>query len=126
MREICSVEAVLKPTNTEAKLVTSEGSWLFQILAEPCAQFVKFVGVGACDGLPLQSLRSCLKDSHLNIAFLVFAADDEADVFSSFKWVVTFKDEAFVLCLNEGKASRNAGEDGTYAASDNLLESLDE
>jgi len=39
---------------------------------------------------------------------------------------VTLKDKAFVLCLNEGEASRNAGKDGAHAASDDLLESLDE
>jgi hypothetical protein len=40
--------------------------------------------------------------------------------------IVTLKDEAFVLCLNEGETSRNAGEDGAHAASDDLLESIDE
>ena len=39
---------------------------------------------------------------------------------------MTLKDEAFILSLNEGKAARNAGEDGAHAASDSLLESLDE
>lgn len=39
---------------------------------------------------------------------------------------MTLKNEALVLCLNEGEASRNAGEDGAHAASDDLLESLDE
>jgi len=39
---------------------------------------------------------------------------------------VTLKDEAFVLCLDEGEAARNAREDGAHAAPDDLLESLDE
>jgi hypothetical protein len=39
---------------------------------------------------------------------------------------VTLKDETFVLCLNEGEAFWNAGENGAHAASDDLLESLDE
>ncbi len=39
---------------------------------------------------------------------------------------MTLKDEAFVLCLDEGEASWDAGEDGAHAASDDLLESLDE
>ena len=29
----------LEPTDSEAKLVTSKGGWLFQILAEPSSQF---------------------------------------------------------------------------------------
>jgi hypothetical protein len=59
------------------------------------------------------------------LTVLVFAADDEADVFAFFWRIVTLKDEAFVLCLNEGEAARNAGEDGAHAAPDDLLESLD-
>ena len=39
---------------------------------------------------------------------------------------MTFKDEAFVFCLDECEASGNAGEDGTHAASDDLLKSFDE
>jgi hypothetical protein len=76
--------ASLEPTDAEAKLVTSEGSWLFQILAEPSSQFVQFIGVGACDVMPLQSLRCRLKNPLLNMTVLVFAADDEADVFAVF------------------------------------------
>jgi len=63
---------------------TSEGSWLFQILAEPPSQLGQFVGVGARDALPLQRLRCCLKDSLLNMTLVVFAADDKAySLFSS-------------------------------------------
>jgi hypothetical protein len=32
----------LEPTDAETKLVTSEGGWLFQILAEPRSQLVLF------------------------------------------------------------------------------------
>jgi len=39
---------------------------------------------------------------------------------------VTLKDETFVLCLNEGEASRNAGEDGTHVSSDDVLQRLDQ
>jgi hypothetical protein len=39
---------------------------------------------------------------------------------------VTLEDEAFVLCLDERKPPRNTGENGAYAASDDLLESFDE
>ena len=74
----------LEPTDPEAKLVTSEGGWLFQILAEPRSQVVQFVCVGSCDGAPLQRLPCCLKDSLLNMTVLVFAADDKADVFAFF------------------------------------------
>jgi hypothetical protein len=33
-----------EPTNTEPKLVTSEGSWLFQVLVEPLLQFFQLLG----------------------------------------------------------------------------------
>src|SRR5580658_4419206 len=69
---------------------------------------------------PLQGLRCCLKDSLLNIAFLVFAGDHEADVFR----LVALKDKPFVLCLNECETARNAGENSAHAMSRNLLESL--
>jgi hypothetical protein len=39
---------------------------------------------------------------------------------------MTLEDESLVLCLDEGEASWNAGEDGPHAAADNLLESFDE
>ena len=39
---------------------------------------------------------------------------------------MALEDEAFVLCLDEGEAPGNAGEDGAHAASDDLLESFDE
>jgi len=39
---------------------------------------------------------------------------------------VTLKNETLVFCLNKGEASRNAGEDRGHAASDDLLECLDE
>jgi hypothetical protein len=80
----------------------------------------------ARDVLPLQSLPCRPKYSLLDMTVLVLAAYDEADVFAFFWRIVTLKDKAFVLCLNEGEASRNAGEDGGHAASDDLLESLDE
>ena len=74
------------------------------------------------------SNRQCcrLKDSPFNMTILVFAADDEADVFAFFERIVTLQDEAFVLGLDEGEASGNAGEHGAHAASDDLLESFDE
>jgi hypothetical protein len=56
----------------------------FQILAEPGTQLVQFVGVGARDLLPFQSLCCCLKDSLLDKTILVFTADDEAHVFAFF------------------------------------------
>jgi hypothetical protein len=118
--------AGLEPTDAEAKLVTSEGSGPFEILAEPRSQLVQFVGVGARDILPLQRLRCCLKDSLLNMTILVFAADNESDVFASFQRIMALEDEAFVLGLDKGEASGNAGQDSAHAASDDLPESLDE
>ena len=76
--------AGLEPTDAEAELVTSEGCWLLQIVTEPGSQFIQFVGVGARNVLPFQSLRGCLKDSLLNMSILVLVAHDEADVFASF------------------------------------------
>src|ERR1700751_1109817 len=70
----CARWSRFEPTDAEANLVTSEGSWLFQILAERRSQLVQAVGVGARDVLPLQRLRRCLKDSVLNMTLLVFAA----------------------------------------------------
>jgi len=66
-----------EPTAAEAKRVTSEGSWLFQILAEPRSQHVQFIRVATRDVLPLQRLCCCLNDSLLNMTVLVFAADDK-------------------------------------------------
>ena len=66
------------------------------------SQLVQFVGVRARDVLPLQCLRRGLKDSLLNMTVLVLAPDDEAHVFVFFQRIVTFEDEAFVLCLDEG------------------------
>jgi len=71
-------------------------------------------------------LHRSLKDALLNMTVLVFLADDEADIFAFFKRIMAFEDEAFVLCLDEGKASGNAGENSAYAASDDLLESFEE
>jgi hypothetical protein len=105
MREMCSLGAGLKPTDTEAKIVASEGGWLFQILAEPCSQFVPFLGAATRDVWPLESLRRCLKDSLRNATLLVFAADDQADVFAFFYRIMTLREGAFVLCLDEGEAS---------------------
>jgi hypothetical protein len=59
------------------------------------------------------------------MTILVFAADNEADVFLFFQRIVTLEDEAFVLGLDEGEAPGNAGEDGAHAASDDLRENLD-
>jgi hypothetical protein len=39
---------------------------------------------------------------------------------------MALKDEAFVLRLNEGEASWNAGEDGAHAASHDALKQIDE
>lgn len=116
----------LEPTYAETKLVTSEGSWLFQIIVEPSSQLVQFVRVRARDVLPLQSLRRSLKDSLVDMAIIVLSADDEADIFVFLQRVVTLKDEAFVLCLDEGKTSRKARENGAHAATHDLSESVDE
>ena len=95
--------ACLEPTDAEAKRVTTEGGWLLQILAEPRSQLVQF-----------------------DMTLLVSAADDEAYVLAFFHRFVTLEDEAFALCLDEGEASGNAGEDGAHGAADDLLESFDE
>jgi hypothetical protein len=126
MREMCSVESVLNQQIPKAMLVTSEGSWLFQILTEPHPQLVQFVGIGASDLLPLERPRYCLKDSLLNMAILVFVANNEADVFAPLQRIVTLEDEAFVLRLDEGEASRKTGEHSAHATSDDLLKSVDE
>jgi hypothetical protein len=76
--------------------------------------------------VPLQRERCCLKDSLLNLTVLIFAADNEADIFTPFQWVMAFKNETFVLRLDEGETPRNAGEDSSHTASDDLLEGLDE
>ena len=81
--------ARLEPTDAEAKFVTSKGSWFLlrdanRLWGRAGGQFVQFVGVGARDALPLLRLRCCLKDSLLNVTILVFAANDEADVFAFF------------------------------------------
>ena len=73
-----------EPTDAEAKRVRSEGSWLFQILAEPRSKLVQFIRVGTREVLPLQRLCCCLKDSLLKMTVLVVAADDKADVFAFF------------------------------------------
>ena len=39
------------------------------------------------------------------MTFLVFAADEKADVFPSFERIATLKDEAFVLCLDKSEVS---------------------
>jgi hypothetical protein len=52
--------------------------------------------------------------------------DDKADVFASFRGFITFKNEAFVLCLDEGEGPGNAAEDGAHPTSDDLFESIDE
>src|SRR5256885_6094232 len=62
----------------------------------------------------------------LNLALLVVPADDEADVFTLFERIVTLEDEAFVLGLDEGEASGNAGEDGPHTVSDDLLKRFEE
>jgi hypothetical protein len=72
----------LEPTDAEAKLVTSEGGWLFQILAEPRSQLVQLVGIEARDVLPLQSLPRRLKYSLLDTTVLVLAAYNEAEFLS--------------------------------------------
>jgi hypothetical protein len=74
----------LKPTDAEAKLVTSKRSRLFQIIVEPGSQHIQFVGVGTGDVLPLQRQRYGLKDSLVGMTVLVLAADDLADVFALF------------------------------------------
>lgn len=116
----------LEPADAAAKRATPEGSWFFQILAEPRSQFVQFISVRTRDGLPFNRQRCCLKDSLFNMTILVFAADNEADVFAFFERIVTLEDKAFVLRLDEGEASWNAGEDAPHAAPDDLFESFDE
>jgi hypothetical protein len=60
------------------------------------------------------------------MTLLVLTTDDEANVFARSWKIVTFEDEPFILCLDEGEASGNAGENGAHAASDDPLESFDE
>ena len=45
--------AGLEPTDAKAKGVSSEGRWLFQILAEPGPQLVQLLSIAARDGVPL-------------------------------------------------------------------------
>jgi hypothetical protein len=61
--------------------------------------------------VPFQSQRSCLEDALLNVAVLVFTADNKAKKFAPFKRIVTLKDETFVLCFDKGELARNAGQE---------------
>jgi len=115
----------LEPTDAEAQLVASEGSWLLQILAEPRLKVTQLVCVRACNSLPLPCPRHGLKNSLFNMTVFVLAVDDEADIFAFFQRIVTLKDEAFVLCFHEGEVSGNAREDSTHATSYYLLECFD-
>ena len=64
----------------QAKPVTSEGSWFFQILAKPPSQLVQLVGVRARDVLPLQCLRRGLKDCLFNMTVLVLAPNNKVAI----------------------------------------------
>jgi hypothetical protein len=115
----------LKPADTEWKLIPSERRWRLQILVEPCAKLVQCLGVGAGDVLRFQRLRRRLKNSQLDVALLVFAADYETDVFSLAGRIVPLQDEALVLGFDERKAAGNAGEDRAHTAPD-PFDSFDE
>jgi hypothetical protein len=60
------------------------------------------------------------------MAVLVFAADDKAHILPFLQRTMPFKNEAFVLCFDKGKASRKTGEDGAHAASHDPLQSFNE
>src|SRR5689334_22666630 len=59
------------------------------------------------------------------MALVVFAPDDEPNVFALFQWIRPFKYEALILCFNEGEASGNAGEHSAHTTSDDLFESFE-
>lgn len=57
---------------------------------------------------------------------VVFATDNESNVFAHFEWIVTLKNEAFVLSFHERKSPRDAGEYSPHALAHDLLESIQE
>lgn len=69
----------LEPTNAQAKPAPSEGRRLFQILAEPISQGMKFVRIRACDCFQFERTRYGLEDSLFNVAVLVFLANNKPD-----------------------------------------------
>jgi len=46
-------------------------------------------------------LRKGLKNSLLDMTVLIFAADDQADIFALFQHVVALEDDALLVCFDE-------------------------
>ena len=111
----------LEPTDTQAKLAASEGSRLFQILAEPPSQGIEFLCIRTGDCCTCYGLE----DSLFNAAVFVFSANNKPDVFRFFQWIMALKDKAFIFGLHESESSWNTRQNCAHPSPYDLLQNLD-
>ena len=74
--------------------------------------------------LPLQGIHCRLKDALFHVAIVVFAFDNESEIFRLFNRVVAFQDKTIIFCLDKRELAGNAGNDRTHALSDSALKSF--